>query len=321
MFILIVGLKKRQKSATVKLSLNKPLLKLMGGAFIVLILGIISVYIANLSDIQKYEDKPLFPELSKQINEVENITIKTHDTTLSFIKKDGVWMLKEHPDFAVFQERIKSFLSALLEARFYEKKSDKAENLALFGLQPIESENSPNTRIELLSSGGQNILSFEVGKYNLDLGRGSNAAYVKFDGKFQVWLVEADFVDLSPDWQQWTYSRIWDLRFGRLKSINNDTNPDMIAEVMKHLLNTPFTSSVTELENPELIKELALKTEDDNEIVLKFYESNSKVWMQYDFKQPLAGKHLQFFAPYVKDRFLEIDTKNWEAINNASKGK
>ena len=321
LLLLIIGLKKRQKSVTVKFCLNKPLLKLMGGAFIVLILGIISVYVANLSDIQKYEDKPLFPELSKQINDVENIVIKNHDTTLNFIKKDGVWILKEHPDFAVFQERIKSFLSALLEARFYEKKSDKAENLALFGLQPIESENSPNTRIELLSSEGQNILSFEVGKYNLDLGRGSNAAYVKFDGKFQVWLVQADFVDLSPDWQQWTYSRIWDLRFGRLESINNNTNPDMIAEVMKYLLNTPFISISSELEKPKLIKELTLKAEDNNEVILDFYESNSQIWLKYNFKQPLEGNYLQFFAPYVKDRFLEIDTKNWEAINNASKGK
>ena len=95
----------------------------------------------------------------------------------------------------------------------------------------------------------------------------------------------------------------------------------MIAEVMKYLLNTPFISISAKLENSKLIKEIVLKAEDDNEVVLNFYESNSKIWLQYNFKQPLEGKYLQFFAPYVKDRFLEIDTKNWEAINNASKGK
>lgn len=317
--LVFLWLKKSRRNYHTPFKFNRTLLKISLTAAIILLAGIISVYCANRSDIQKYEDKPLFPELPEQINQVQSIIIKTHDNILHFINENGVWKLSEQPDFPVFQERIRSFLSALIEARFYEKKSDKAENLALFGLQPIESENSPNTRIELLGADNKPILSFEVGQYNLDLGRGSNAAYVKFDGKFQVWLAEADFIDLSPDWQQWTYSHIWDLRFGRLENINGENNPDKLAEVMKYLLNTAFISSSQQLDKPEKLLKMKIKAEHGNQISLNFYKTNGKYWVQYDFGNKIRGKYLQFFAPYVKGRFLEISAKDWELIKNAAK--
>ncbi len=319
--LVFLSIKKGKRSYSAPLSFNRSLLKLSLVAAAILLAGIVSVYFANRSDIQKYENKPLFPELPEQINNVQSVVIKSHDKTLHFINRDGLWQLEEHADFPVFQERIRSFLSALMEARFYEKKSDKAENLALFGLQPVESENSPNTRIELLDSDGKPVLSFEVGRYNLDLGRGSNAAYVKFDGQFQVWLAEADFIDLSTDWQQWTYSHIWDLRFGRLEKINHENNPDKIAEVMKHLLNTPFISSVQQLKNPKELLELKLNAEYDNQIEIRFYEDGGKTWVQYDFGKQTTGKHLQFFESYVNGRFLEISASDWELIKDAAKFK
>lgn len=319
--LVFLSIKKGKRSYSAPLSFNRPLLKLSLTAAAVLLAGIVSVYFANRSDIQKYENKPLFPELPAQINTVQSIVIKNHNETLHFTNRDGIWLLEEHADFPVFQERIRSFLSALMEARFYEKKSDKAENLALFGLQPVESENSPNTRIELLNGSDNPVLSFEVGRYNLDLGRGSNAAYVKFDGQFQVWLAEADFIDLSTDWQQWTYSHIWDLRFGRLEKINHENNPDKIAEVMKHLLNTPFISSVQQLKNPKELLELKLNAEYDNQIEIRFYEDGGKTWVQYDFGKQTTGKHLQFFESYVKGRFLEISASDWELIKDAAKFK
>ena len=316
--LVFLWLKKGRQNYRVPFKFNRALLKISLTAAVILLAGIISVYYANRSDIQKYEDKPLFPELPKQINQVQSIVIKTHDNILHFVNKDGIWKLSEQPDFPVFQERIRSFLSALMEARFYEKKSDKAENLALFGLQPIESENSPNTRIELLDADNKPILNFEVGQYNLDLGRGSNAAYIKFDGKFQVWLAEVDFIDLSPDWQQWTYSRIWDLRFGRLESINGENNPDKLADVMKYLLNTDFISSTLQLDKPNKLLSLDIKAEQGNKFKLNFYKDNERFWVQYDFDNKIRGKHLQFYAPYVKDHFLEISAKNWELIKNAA---
>lgn len=316
--LIFLWLKKDKRTYGTPLKFNRALLKLFLTAVAVLSAGIASVYFSNLSDIQKYEDKPLFPKLPEQINQMQSIIIKNNKHSLHFINDKGIWKIEEHSDFPVFQERIRSFLSALIEARFYEKKSDKAENLALFGLQPIEVENSPNTRIELLNTDSNPILSFEVGKYNIDLGRGSYAAYVKFDGQFQVWLAEADFIDLSTDWQKWTYSRIWDLRFGRLESVNGISDVDKLADIMRIFLNTPFYSSVPELENPKKLLDLQIMAEYDNQIKISFYKYAEKFWVKYEFERPAQGKHLQFYEPYVMGRFLEISATDWEQIKNVA---
>lgn len=320
LLLLFFALLKRQKNTQSRhFYLNRQLLKLSAVAAAILLAGILSVYLTNRSDIQKYEDKALFPELPQQVNDVSKIVLQSHTQKLTFVKDNGIWKLEEHLEFPVFQERIRSFLSALINARYYEKKSDKAENLGIFGLQPIEAPNSPNTRIELYAADNRPVISLEVGKYDLDLGRGAQAAYVKFDGKFQVWLANVEFIDLSTDWQQWTYSKIWDLRFGRAESIDNVADTAMTADLLKYFLNTPFISTAPTLTKPKLLQTFKLAAENDNLIVLKFYQAEGKIWLHYDFPETIHGNHLQFFASYVKGLYLQISEQDWELIKNAGK--
>ncbi len=312
--------RRKIKKSNCKWMFNKQIIKLLTFSLFILAAGLISVHISNQSDIQKYEGKPVFENLKNKINYVEKIKIKTHDNELVFTKEDGLWTLKGSK-LPVFQERIRSFLSSLIEARFYEKKSDKAENLKRFDLQPIETEGSKNTRIELLDKNNNTVQSFETGKYDISLGRGAKAAYMKFDGQFQVWLVEVDFIDLSTDYTEWTYSKIWDLRFGRLISVNNDTDADNIANLMKVMLNTTFKDITFSLDNAEKIHSLNLQIENYNEVTLNFYKQNEDIWLQYDFIEPLNIHHLQFFANYVKGASFKIPPQNWELIQYATKIK
>ncbi|MBQ2810630.1 MAG: Gldg family protein, partial [Alphaproteobacteria bacterium] len=267
LILLTTALLKKRKLAKVKFNfaVNKPLLKLIGFAGIILLTGIVSVYVFNQSDIQKYEGKPVFADLTNNINRIEKIKIKTHNNELEFVKNDKIWEFQNNNQLPVYQERIRSFLSALMEATFYEKKSDKAQNLGLFGLESIQTPNSKNTRIELYTADNKLVQAFEVGKYDIDLGRGAKGAYIKFDNKFQVWLVDVDFIDLSDKISNWTYSDIWNLRFGRLESVNNNNNPETIANVMKVILNTPFISTAKDLPDAKKVYTLKLMAENYNE--------------------------------------------------------
>lgn len=294
---------------------NRPLLVLSSGALGILLLGILSVYFSNRSSIEQYEDKPLLPHLSQKINEVAKIVIKNHQNTLTFALENGTWVLLEYPEFAVYQERIRSFLSALLEARFYEKKSDKAENLSKFGLSPIEQKESQNTRIELLDSSNKLLQALEVGAYNLDLGRGDMAAYVKFDNQFQVWLAEADFVDLSTNWHDWTYSTLWNMRFGRLQKVNNITNVNTLALIAKELLNTPFVSITDQLAQKSEVARLNILAEDNIVIDLTFYQSDDKYYASYYIENAGTNENLKLFELFLKNRYVEIQKKNVEKIN------
>lgn len=319
--ILIMKNRKKIKTQTA-LKLNEQLFKLTVFSLFVLLLGIVSVYISNQSDIQKYEDKLVFENLKDKINDVHKIKIKTHSDELVFVKDaEGIWTLEENEKNPVYQERIRSFLSALMEAKFYEKKSDKAQNLSLFGLQPIETEGSPNTRIELSNADNAIIQAFEVGKYNIDLGRGSKAAYIKFDGQFQVWLADVDFVDLSSKAQDWTYSTIWNLRFGRLESVNKNKNAVILANIMKVLLNTHFIQENEHIDKAKKVYTLKMHIEGYNEVNIDFYQKNKQVWLKYTFVEPITNYHLKFFAKYVNGMYFEISKDSLELIKHATKSE
>ncbi len=298
------------------LQINRPFVYLGTGAALLLALGTASVWYNNRQDIAVYENRPLFPNLPKQINHVEYITLQNHNQTLRFYRDQDAWKLEGAPEFMVYQERIRSFLSAMLEATFYEKKTSKMEYLPAFGLAPIEVASSPAIRVELEDGGKKRLVSFDVGKFDLDLGRGSKGAYVKFDNQFQVWLANFDLIDLSVKPEDWTFSSVWNLRLGRLAQVNDIYEADRLAEIAKVLLNTSFIGVTDRLENPQPLLTADLQAEGGNHVVLHFVKDGTKNYLNYEFKQPLTEKALQTFSSYANAHYYEITAENMEKIKN-----
>ena len=317
-FVLYVLQKRHIPSQKSSYKLNEPLLKIALIALMILSIGLVSSFFANKSEIQKYENKPLLPKLPSEINQIEKIRLSNHTNTLTFIRENGVWVLKEKPDFPVYQERIRSFLSALMEGTFYEKKSNKAENLANFGLLALEAEGSTATRIELLNNNDVTLEALEVGKYNLELGRGGMAAYVKFDNKFQVWKADIDFVDLTLDPHLWTYSHLWDLRFGRLISINGQKNQDLLADYMKRFLNIPFIQAQENIKHARKIATLNFEVENDLDVSLNIYQAEKKYFVKYEFRKENVNKHIELFDKSASMNYFEISSKDWEKIKDVT---
>ncbi len=305
--------------------LNRPVLLLGAVTLLLLCCGLWSVYRSDVNSAEKIEGKPVFSGLADKINMVEKIVLRSHDHELNFYKKDGVWMLDNPADVPVYQARIRSFLSALLEARYYERKTANAEHLRRFDLNPVAEDGSKNLRIELQSAQGNVIEGFEVGRYDVDIGRGAKAAYIKFDNKFQVWLVAVDFIDLSTDWREWTYSTLWNLRFGRLASVNGSNNAEDIALLMKYILNTELIrqtevlpcAGTRQAENGDVL----LVTEDGSDVRLKFYRCGEKFYVAYEFVKIAENNNLLFLERYAKDKFYEISKDNMEKIRYVLKAE
>ncbi|MDD4555821.1 MAG: Gldg family protein [Alphaproteobacteria bacterium] len=314
---LLIG-KKRQKGKTEKpsqkLSFNKEFKIVMGASLALLIVGTLATFLTDRSEIDSYEDKAVFENLAQEVNSLEKIAIKRHESELVFYKENNIWKLQGYEDFPVYQERIKSLLISLINARYYEKKTSKMEHLDKFGLTPIEEPNSKNTRIELLAENGKIISAFEIGKLDIDIGRGAKAAYMKFDNQFQVWLIAVDFIDLSSNWQDWTYSTAWNLRFGRLQNFDNkSTNESLL--FARDLVNVHFTGKTlpkgTELSSIELI------TEDDDKIELELFKNGTDYAVSYkQVSQRLTNQHLQFFYETVKGKKYQISAEDKDTILN-----
>ena len=298
--------------------LSRQILIIGSIALLLLGAGLVSVWHHSNNAISDYEDRPLFENLSKEINDISVIELKSHNQALIFSKdSNGLWQLKDYSHYLVYQKRIRSFLSALLEATYYEKKAGGLEKLANFDLTPIEDKNSKAVEVILQDSKGKDILRFNIGKYDLDLGRGSRGAYIRFTESFQVWLAQMDLIDLSLDANDWTFSTLWNLQFGRIAEINGDSNPDTIADIAKELLNIHFIKATTALPQTEAQYTLNIKAEHDANVIISFYPLEKNWLVRYEFIKKSTSELLQNFAVCVKDIAYEISATDMEKLINA----
>ncbi len=300
---------------------DRKIAKLAFWTAIIVILAALSVYLDNKNDISEYEDTPVFKDFKNKINDIQTIKLQSSTATLTFRRKNGVWMLEEYPDLPVYQERIRSLLVTLNNMTFYEKKSDKIEDMKYFGFSSLKDKSSPMIEISMYNGKNEELEQLDIGWYNIDLGRGSKAAFIRLKNQFQVWMADADFYDLSLNKQEWTYSSLWNLRFGRFISYNGITINKKIMNVVKNLLNTPIIAIVPEIKAKE-IANMEIRAENDNYINLIFYQSHdNKFYVKYEFLKVPQGKHLEFFVQYIKGKYLEIPQKSWDKIKDDTNRK
>lgn len=316
LWILVFNLRRFKIKYRPNISFNYRLTWFIVAAFAFLALGFGSIFLSPQNNLPTYEGQKLFPELSSQINNVASISLRNRTTTLSFIKKDGIWSIQEHPQFLVNQNRIKSFLSALIQATIYEKKADKVENLARFGLLPLTNPESKSTFIELKNSLGANITSFEVGEYNIELSRGSLGAYIRLPSQFQIWLASIELIDLDMDYHYWTYANLWNLQFGRFSQINNSSDSDYIATIVSLFLNTPLSSSLADITTLPILS-LTADGEYFGNLIFNFYKQDEKYYVQFIFNDVKNNSVLQSFATKTKDKIYHLSTLDMEKINDA----
>ena len=292
---------------------DKKLFKLGGLCLITLLCAGISIYYTTKSEIDIYYNKPAFPKVMENLNNIDKITLKTNKRELDFELKNRIWILAQKPDMPVYQERIRRLLTTIADARFFARKSNKPENLDQFHLSPIEDKNSSVMEVEL-KSGSNTVQKFELGDINIDLGRGSKAAYIKFENQFQVWEIVADFVDMELDWHKWTYSNLWDLRYGRLSSVENIKSENNMIYLLKYLLNTKIESISDDIpsENPLITSRFNI--ENGNYAVFSLYRENDNSYARFEFDSNNKNKHLQFVAEYLNNKILKINNENAEKI-------
>ncbi len=310
---LLKWIKVKNKVPAVCCCFDAKLAKLAGGCVLIFAIAMLSVYLVNRSSVDAFENKKAFPNIEKRLNDINSIVLQSHNNKLTFVKENGEWVIEEQRKLPVYQERIRHLMATLAEARLFERKTNKAENLAMFDLLPIDDEASKAVQIEIFND-NELIQRFYLGDYNVDLGRGSKAAYIKYDNQFQVWKIKADFVDMNLDYHVWTYGNLWDLRYGRLYSpLNDEKEQNNLMELMKYMLNTQITPVETELKTLPIARK-KLYVEGVNEVVLQFYRENDKAYVKYEFGKHNDNIHLLRSAKLLDGKIVEISNDQMEKI-------
>ena len=257
------------------------------------------------------ENQLIFPNWKQQINLIENIYLEKNGKKLHFYKKDGLWYIKGYENYPLYQRRIINLLASLANARYLEKKSARAEYLPKFGL-----DINNVTEITFSDAKNKNIIQFDIGKYDEEVGRGGRGAFLKFKNRFQVWLVEADILSLDTNWRHWTMNSALDLRFGRILKSDIIDNSDVLVILSKELLNTPLTLVANKPDNLQLLNKIELTFENGDSMMIFFEKNEESYYVRYKFNQPIQGDYLRLFAKYAENKYYEIPQNNMEKIKD-----
>lgn len=271
--------------------------------------GLILIMIADKQN-TTYENQLVFSDWKEQLNSIKTITLEQNGKTLTFYQKDGLWQIKGYEEYPVYQRRIINFLAVLSNAKYLERKSARAEYLSKFGL---DKQNA--TTITLLNANGDTVFQFDIGKYDEEIGRGGRGAFLKFTNRFQVWLIEADFISLSTDWREWTLSTALNPRFGLIKSVNKKASNDILILLIKELQITPLTFSKEKADDLTPYEDVSFVFDNDDLMTIYFEQKDDKSYIRYTYGKT-DNAYLKLFAEYTKNRLYEIPQHNMEKIRD-----
>ena len=318
LIVLFLALRKvwrTRKYCTLRFSVNKEFCVVLSAALLFVAVGVLSVYRIQKSATDAFEDKKVFADLENNLAEADKLVLTAGDRKLEFLYKDGRWTLKDYPCLAVYQERLQRFLSVVANMTYYEKKSNRLENLSSFGLKPLSNDKNEGIQVQVASKDNV-VADFYLGRYDIDIGRGGRAAYVRFGEKFQVWMVRADFVDVSVNPEDWSYASLWNLRFGRLKGFNKTNNLNRTMVLVKEMLNTRFLEQSDVLPEYERTASLLLYPESGDDVKISFMEKGDDVYVHYSFSEEMKNKNIEFFAQAAAKCYYKIETKQWDKIRD-----
>ncbi|MBR1649130.1 MAG: Gldg family protein [Alphaproteobacteria bacterium] len=308
--------KKRRAFKGISFKINREFKIISGICLLLIVSGGVCVYYAGRGEWSEFENKKVFPDLTSSLNQIAQIELSSQKENLKFVKKDGIWQIPGKDCLSVYQERILSFISAISEMTYFEKKSDRLENLGAFGLKSLDNNESQGTLITLRDENNQNLAEFYLGKYDIDIGRGARAAYIRAKNEFQVWMVKADLIEVSANPLNWGYSSLWNLRFGRLKGFNQNTNLNRSAVMVKELLNTSFIAQTENAPQTEPLFNLKLINEDDDIINLDFASHGDDIYVSYRFSPEISNSHLRFWQKTAEKCYYQISKQRLEEIKN-----
>ena len=287
---------------------NKSALCLILCSLLMFISGL-SVALVSFDDGNIYENKPVFQDWQTQLNNLNSITLKQQNNSLTFVKRDGLWYIQGYEKYPVYQRRIINFLATIANAQYLEKKSARAEYLSSFGL-----DSAHMTAIQLKHN-NQTILQFDIGKYDEEIGRGGRGAYLKFENKFQVWLINADFISLSTNWRDWTLNTALNPRFGLVADNDKIKDQDVLILLLSELQNTPLTLAEQQPKELTTLSDIHLTFENKDDLTIFFMEHEGHYYIRYLFGKT-EGDYLKLWASHTQDNLYEIPTENMEKIKD-----
>lgn len=188
----------------------------------VIIFFIASLYVGqkqqsnNIGNVKTY----LYPLLTKQINDIDEIKIIWQGKTIKLANINSNWVLPDKYSYNADIGKIRELVSSVANLKIIEKKTSDKSKFVILGLEEPQSQTSTSTRIIFSSKNKGMIADFVTGKpRRTSNGMVQNALYVRKSQEDLAWLVEGD-IETYRTVLEWASNELIDIAASEIASIN-----------------------------------------------------------------------------------------------------
>lgn len=131
----------------------------------------------------------LFPSLLLGVNDVSEVVVETKDQTVTLVREENIWRLKEKAGYRADVEKVKQTLIGLAELRILEPKTKNPELYDRLGLQDKEQEGSLSTIMKVKTPNNPEAAVVILGNQRPAKGNPRmSEIYARKPGDPQTWL-------------------------------------------------------------------------------------------------------------------------------------
>lgn len=134
--------------------------------------------------------QPVFPELMSLVNDINEVVIETHEQTMTLVRGDHAWGVKEKSGYRANVEKVKKTIVGLAGLRILEPKTQTSELYDRLGLQDHGEEGSPSKLVTLKTADNPEVAKLVVGNQKPAKGNPRMSdIYVRKSDDPRTWLV------------------------------------------------------------------------------------------------------------------------------------
>ena len=195
------------------------------------------------SDIQN--ETALFPDLLKQINQVDRVEIQAANESVTLIKGEQGWTVQEKSGYPANMQNLRKQLIAFSEASILETKTANPENYSQLGVADV----APGSESVLVKLGGMETeVGLLVGNQNY---RGQESTYVRRADQAQSYLVSGS-LKMDSKASNWLLKDIFNVGAPRVRRALIQHADGSVLEIVKNNQSDPNFSVLSVPEGREL---------------------------------------------------------------------
>ena len=288
--------------------------------------------------------EPIFENIKKELNDVNEINIDTTKRKISIIKNRDNWYMSTKSGYKVKNEIVRRNLIQISELRFFEKKTQDESLYSRLDLDYPNNEEGSSKLISITNNEKQILVEFILGK------KKKNGVYIKKLNDKESWLTSGS-LEMSSVEGDWLEKKILDIDYKDVKKVSinhlnskesfsltkDDKNEnflidnlnkeqipksDLIANFIGYFLTNLIFEDVVKrgdvIENKLLTKINFVLFDGVNIFANIFDDKDNNKWINFDIENPSILKlknNEKIFVDNIENWTYKLSSKKYNVSN------